>query len=159
MKFELNHVKAWAAAGIAVIFLSVSAASAQDTRQVTEPKIPSSCTMLNAQLRGTGDKSDKLADSDESKLDTTRIQKAIDGCKAGQAVELKSAGANNAFLTGPLELHEGVTLLIDKGVTLCTSTAPPRKPRSRSAPAEPAPRSALSSLLRQASHPRAAAVR
>jgi polygalacturonase len=122
MKFELNHVKAWAAAGAAaVMFLSGSVASAQDTRQVMEPKIPAACTTLNAQIHATGD---KLADADESKLDTTRIQKAIDGCKAGQAVELKSTGANNAFLTAPLELHEGVTLLIDKGVTLFGSRDP-----------------------------------
>jgi polygalacturonase len=33
-------------------------------------------------------------------------------------VELKTGGANNAFLTGPLEMRAGVTLLIDEGVTL-----------------------------------------
>jgi len=34
------------------------------------------------------------------------------------AVELKTAGGNDAFLTGPLEMRTGVTLLVDKGVTL-----------------------------------------
>ena len=48
----------------------------------------------------------------------------MDGCKAGQAVELKGAGENNAFLTGPLELRSGVTLLIDEGVTLYGSRDP-----------------------------------
>ena len=57
------------------------------------------------------------------------IQEAIDGfaakCKPGQAVEL-AAGAKgaNAFLSGPFELKEGVTLLVDKGVTLFASRNP-----------------------------------
>jgi polygalacturonase len=33
-------------------------------------------------------------------------------------VELRTAAGNNAFLTGPLEMRTGVTLLVDKGVTL-----------------------------------------
>src|ERR1700730_859913 len=101
-----------------VIVLLVTIAStvnAQDTRQVIEPKIPSSCTQLPAQLRATGD---KLDEADESKLDTARIQSALDKCKPGMAVELKPASGNNAFLSGPLEMRTGVTLLIDEGVTL-----------------------------------------
>ena len=89
-------------------------AKAQDTRQVTEPKIPASCVQLPAQLRAM---SDKLAEADEGKLDTTRIQSALDKCKPGMAVELKPSSGNNAFLTGPLEMRTGVTLLIDEGVT------------------------------------------
>jgi len=88
---------------------------AQDTRQVTEPKIPQSCTQLAAQLRAV---SDKLTEADEGKLDTARIQGALDRCKPGMAVELKPASGNNAFLTGPLEMRTGVTLLVDEGVTL-----------------------------------------
>ena len=34
------------------------------------------------------------------------------------AVELKEQSGKNAFLTGPLELRTGVTLLVDEGVTL-----------------------------------------
>jgi polygalacturonase len=94
---------------------------AQDTRQVTEPKIPASCTQLSAQLRAVGD---KLAEADESKLDTARIQSALDKCKPGTAVELKPASGNNAFLSGPLEMRTGVTLLIDEGVTLFGSRDP-----------------------------------
>src|ERR1700728_1232171 len=92
-----------------------STAHAQDTRQVTEPTIPASCVQLPAQLRAV---SDKLAEADESKLDTARIQSALDKCKPGMAVELKPASGNNAFLSGPLEMRTGVTLLIDEGVTL-----------------------------------------
>ena len=93
----------------------------QDTRTVTEPVIPKSCVVLPAMLRVTAD---KVAEADEEKLDTARIQKAMDGCKAGQAVELKQQRGNNAFLTGPLELRSGVTLLIDEGVTLYGSRDP-----------------------------------
>jgi polygalacturonase len=94
---------------------------AQDTRQVTEPKIPPSCTVLRAELHATNN---ALAEADEEKLDTLRIQKAMDKCAPGKAVELRSAGENNAFLSGPLQLREDVTLLIDKGVTLYASRNP-----------------------------------
>src|SRR5271154_2532807 len=89
--------------------------AAQDTRQVTEPMIPASCVQLPAQLRAVRD---QVAPSDEGKLDTARIQSALDKCKPGMAVELVPASGNNAFLTGPLEMRTGVTLLIDEGVTL-----------------------------------------
>ncbi len=92
-------------------------ARAQDTRQVTEPKIPPACAQLTAQLL-TNKTNNNIAEADEGKLDTERIQAALDKCGPGKAVELKIGGANNAFLTGPLEMRTGVTLLIDEGVTL-----------------------------------------
>src|SRR5258707_8026436 len=98
-----------------VLFPIAATVRAQDTRQVIEPKIPASCMQLPAQLRAMGD---KLAEADEGKLDTARIQSALDKCKPGMAVELKPADGNNAFLSGPLEMRTGVTLLIDEGVTL-----------------------------------------
>jgi polygalacturonase len=88
---------------------------AQDTRTVVEPKIPASCVHLAAELRSVNS---KLAEADERKLDTARIQAALDSCKPGMAVELRPASGNNAFLSGPLEMRTGVTLLIDEGVTL-----------------------------------------
>jgi polygalacturonase len=99
----------------------LQAAGAQDTRSVKEPVIPASCMVLNARLQAIAD---KVAEADENKLDTDRIQKAMDGCKSGMAVELKVQGENNAFLTGPLELRSGVTLLVDEGVTLYGSREP-----------------------------------
>jgi polygalacturonase len=111
------------ACGVAAM---VSGAWAQDTRTVTEPKIPAACVKLEAKLSATGD---TLKEADETKEDTAAIQAAIDGfaakCQPGQAVEL-AAGAKgaNAFLSGPLELKEGVTLLVDKGVTLFASRDP-----------------------------------
>src|SRR5215469_11065826 len=98
------------------LFLAfVLSASAQDGRHVTEPRIPKSCTKLEASLQAVNN---KLGEADESKLDTDRIQKALDTCKPGMAVELAPSKSSNAFLTAPLEMRTGVTLLIDKGVTL-----------------------------------------
>ena len=104
----------------------VSGAWAQDTRVVTEPKIPAACVKLEAKIVAVGD---ALKEADEANADTARIQETIDGfaakCQPGQAVEL-AAGAKgaNAFLSGPIELKEGVTLLVDKGVTLFASRDP-----------------------------------
>ena len=94
---------------------------AQDTRTVTEPVIPPSCAQLPAMLQSVGEKIDP---ADEGKLDTERIQSAMDKCKPGMAVELKEQSGKNAFLTGPLELRSGVTLLVDEGVTLFGSRDP-----------------------------------
>jgi polygalacturonase len=107
--------------GLAWTLAACGAALAQDTRVVNEPVIPPSCVQLPAMLQSVGD---KLDEADEQKLDTARIQAALDGCKSGQAVELKEQSGKNAFLTGPLELRSGVTLLVDEGVTLYGSRDP-----------------------------------
>jgi polygalacturonase len=94
---------------------------AQDTRTVVEPKIPAICKVLMASTHAnTG----TFQESDESKLDTLRIQSALDTCPKGQAVALDVDGPLNAFLSGPLQLREDVTLLIDKGATLYASRDP-----------------------------------
>lgn len=98
-----------------VILLLAGAAFGQDQRMVAEPKIPAPCVRLSAQLQAMNN---DIAPVDEGRLDTARIQAALDKCKRGMAVELAASGANDAFLTGPLEMQSGVTLLIDKGVTL-----------------------------------------
>src|SRR5260370_35996150 len=108
--------------GVAVFCVGIGVAAglparAQDTRQVTEPNIPPACAQLTAQL-WTNKTNNNIGEADEGKLDTERIQAALDKCGRGKAVELKIGGANNAFLTGPLEMRTGVTLLIDEGVTL-----------------------------------------
>jgi polygalacturonase len=92
----------------------VLAAAAQDARVVTEPRIPRACTEVLA-----GDPA-AFADGD----DTARIQSAIDACPARQAVRLAADGARGTFLSGPLELKQGVTLWIDRGATLHASTNP-----------------------------------
>ena len=98
---------------------------AQDARNVTEPKIPPACAKLEAALTAINDgRFNTLASADEQKPDTARIQKALDSCGKGKGVELKLHGASNAFLSGPLELRGGVTLVIDKGVTLFETLDP-----------------------------------
>lgn len=95
-------------------------AIAQDTRTVTEPKIPASCTTLKAVLTAPHG----IEAADETKLDTERLQNAIDACGKGKAVELAPEGARNAFLIAPIHLKKGVTLLVDRGVTLYGSRNP-----------------------------------
>ena len=99
----------------AILFLAVLPLLGQDTRTVIEPTIPKSCAVLSSAL------SAPIPEAGENKPDTKRIQQAMDICPEGQAVELKPGGSNKAFLTGPLELRKGVTLLIDAGATLYAS--------------------------------------
>ena len=103
-----------------VVAGSVARLSAQDTRTVTEPIIPKVCATLRAELVA----SRGIEPAEEAKLDTARLQKAIDGCGEGKAVELAADGDHDAFLSGPIELRRGVTLLVDKKVTLYGSRNP-----------------------------------
>ena len=105
--------------GLAVAGCAGLAATAQDARTVTEPVIPPSCTVLTAQTAIVNGEP-----ASETNLDTSRIQSAMAGCAAGQAVELAASGGNNAFLSGPLVIPAGVTLLVDGGVTLFGSRNP-----------------------------------
>ena len=82
---------------------------------MTEPKFPQVCASLTATLTA---QNSQLPEEAELHLDTARIQQAIDHCVAGRAVELRSDGAHNAFLSGPLELKPSVTLLVTAGTTL-----------------------------------------
>jgi polygalacturonase len=105
----------------ALAFTFATSLSAQDTRTVVEPYFPQRCATLDAQLQTAGH---TLAPADEQKLDTARIQKAIDKCGKGRAVLLHVNEQNNAFLTGPLELRPEVTLIVGVGVTLFASRDP-----------------------------------
>ena len=106
---------------LALVLSASSLLLAQDTRNVTEPVLPPVCTTLPAQITATAT---GLAEADEQKLDTTRIQNALDHCGKGHAVTLHAEGSANAFLSGPLELRQGVTLLVERGVTLYASRDP-----------------------------------
>lgn len=108
-------------AGFAAFVIVPLASLAQDTRKISEPSFPPSCVLLSARLQATGN---ALAEADEAKPDTERIQRALDSCATGEAVELKPDGNKNAFLSGPLELRTGVTLLVDRGATLYASRNP-----------------------------------
>lgn len=94
---------------------------AQDTRTVTEPRIPRACTTLDAALAAPDG---VLSDADERRLDTARIQQAIDACAPGQAVVLRARGHRSVFLTGPLTLKSGVTLVVSAHTVLAASRDP-----------------------------------
>ena len=63
----------------------------------------------------------RINPTDETRLDTVRIQRALDHCAAGETLKLVAQGTSSAFLSGPLQLRNGVTLMIDGGVTLFAS--------------------------------------
>jgi polygalacturonase len=94
---------------------------AQDRRTVAEPHIPAVCTKLEAALSAPHG---LLSDADEQRTDTARIQKAIDHCGDGKAVELRGLGDRNVFLATPFHLQPGVTLLIDANTVLYASRNP-----------------------------------
>jgi len=92
------------------LFLSaISGAIAGDTRSVSEPVVPQSCQMLKAS---------GAADS------TSYIQDALNACTSGKAVYLTAATGSSAFYSGPLKLPSGVSLRVDKGVTLLAIANP-----------------------------------
>jgi polygalacturonase len=94
----------------------------QDTRKVAEPAIPAACAVLAARL--SVERGPTLAAADESRQDTARIQQALDRCPAGHAVALEAEGSHRAFLTGPVQLPSGVTLLVRAGAILFASRNP-----------------------------------
>ena len=91
-----------------------------DSRTVTEPSFPAVCTVLNASLTAVNNDIPASVDSTVTNPDGARIQAALNSCAGtGQAVELSvSSGGNDAFLSGPLSMPSGVTLLVDPGVVL-----------------------------------------
>lgn len=108
-------------ASIFLGFVLASPLAAQDAAAVVEPFFPPLCSTVDAQLVAPGG---KLAPGDEQKVDTARIQKAIDKCGRGRAVRLRVDEEKNAFLSGPLVLKQEVALILDRGVTLFASREP-----------------------------------
>ncbi len=95
---------------------------AQDTRKVDEPSIPPPCATLEAKIGRAGL---SIAPEDEDELDTSRIQEAIDRCSPGHAVVLsRASNRKDAFLSGPLQLRQGVVLAIAGGAVLYASRNP-----------------------------------
>jgi polygalacturonase len=100
---------------VIVLLLTGGGVCAEDRRNVTEPVIPPICASLTATNSWP---------LHEDKSDTARIQATLDQCQTGRAVELKTGGENDSFLSGPLFFHRGVTLLVSAGVTLYASRNP-----------------------------------
>ncbi|HVV16032.1 MAG TPA: glycosyl hydrolase family 28 protein [Polyangia bacterium] len=87
---------------------------AGDSNLPAEPSLPASvCTTLSATKAVAANGLPA-----EANADTTAIQTALSGCGAGKAVKLVPSGGNDAFLIGPIRVPAGVTLWVDKGVTL-----------------------------------------
>jgi len=120
----------WFSLAVLLVFVALQLAApqldAQDTRKVVEPTIPPACVMLKAVFSNAIATSGTIeAHAVKSAVeDTSRIQHALDHCAKGHSVELSLDDANTAFLSGPLQLHPGVTLLVDKSVTLYASRNP-----------------------------------
>ncbi len=106
---------------LVLLVSGVPALHAQDARRVVEPHIPLACVVLQARLAAV----DGLLPADaEKETDTTRIQQALDRCAAGTSVELRASGNKQVFLSGPLTLRSGVTLVVDANTSLAASTNP-----------------------------------
>jgi polygalacturonase len=106
---------------VTLLAFSALALQAQDTRTVTEPHIPAACVTLDAKIAAPHG---EIAEKDEQQTDTARIQAAMDHCTAGQAVVLHASGKKNVFLSGPLTLHTGVTLVVEANTALVASRDP-----------------------------------
>jgi hypothetical protein len=116
-----NHTQQYAFPLLAASGLFVFSAilSAQDTRTVREPVFPPVCATVSARLAIIDGEP-----SSETEFDTKRIQDAMDACAQGKAVELASSGGKNAFLIAPISIPNGITLLVDGGVTVFASRNP-----------------------------------
>ena len=108
---------------MAVPFLFLPAVMpGQDTRTVTEPSIPPACAAVKAKI---GRAASSIDPADEGKLDTSRIQAALDSCPPGHSVVLQRASERtDAFLSAPLTLRKGVVLVVDRGAYLYASRNP-----------------------------------
>ncbi|MGP0038711.1 MAG: glycoside hydrolase family 28 protein, partial [Solirubrobacteraceae bacterium] len=94
-----------------------------DPRHVRRPSVPPPCRFVFA---GVSTSTGTFSARDESNPpDTQRIQAALDACAGtGRAVELVPRWDQDAFLSGPLTVHEGEVLVVDGGTTLYASLNP-----------------------------------
>jgi len=118
---------------VSLPLLAAFALHTQDTRTVSEPKIPPACVTLRADVAANHG---VIALADEQKLSTARIQDALDHCTAAQSgdpgaaslssrsVILRAHGKKNVFLISPLTLRPGVTLVVSKNTALVASRDP-----------------------------------
>jgi Glycosyl hydrolases family 28/Bacterial Ig-like domain (group 3)/MBG domain (YGX type) len=100
--------------------VEAAAVATGDTRTVAEPAFPAVCQQLNAAITMVNNDIPTSVDATVTNPDGARIQAALAACSGtGEAVELSVDGmGDNAFLSGPLSMPSGVTLLVDPGVVL-----------------------------------------
>ena len=118
---------------LALVTAGTASLRAQDLRNVQEPVFPATCAVVHAPLRSTGDGpwiAPEVATQDaESAAETKAIKDGLQQCAegpSGQALELALGRDSdyNAFLLDPVTLPEGVSLIIDGGVTVFASRDP-----------------------------------
>lgn len=93
---------------------------------ISEPSLPSqACATLPAHFTSQKGSLDHVdGDGQNPHPDQKAIQSAIDHCTKGAVKLVTGPQGEDAFLTGPLTLKSGVTLWVDKGVTLYASRNP-----------------------------------
>lgn len=92
-----------------------------DSRHVSQPTVPATCSSLASNLDTPSGRA-FASGSEADPPDTGRIQDALNRCAgSGKAVALAASGGHNAFLSGPLTVKPGETLLISSGTTLFAS--------------------------------------
>ncbi|MGZ3304728.1 MAG: glycoside hydrolase family 28 protein [Asticcacaulis sp.] len=93
---------------------------------VAEPSYPAKiCATLPAALTSKdGSIDDYDADGKSTHPDRDRVQSAIEHCDGGAVKLVAGPKGEDAFLISPIILKSGVTLWIDKGVTLYASRDP-----------------------------------
>jgi polygalacturonase len=118
----VNVRLSWPGTLVAVVLLiSSSTLPGQDMRKGTEPHIPAACATLDASIAAD---QGVILPEDERKLDTERIQRAIDNCGAGKAEVMSKSGKRNVLLAAPITLRSGVTLVLDANTALVASRDP-----------------------------------
>lgn len=98
-----------------------------DRRVVIEPQLPvTTCATVSARLAMPDGSASASDESDPP--DTSRLQQALDSCaqtgNAIVAVKLVATGSSTAFLSGPLTIPQGVSLVLDSNVVLYASLNP-----------------------------------
>jgi polygalacturonase len=107
-----------------LLFALAACLPAQDTRTVVEPKYPTACKVLYAQLL-PHDGMLPEEPIERHYRDNVRIEKAMDACPAGKAVVLHAnKNGRNVFLISPLRLRPGVTLIVDASAAVWGSRDP-----------------------------------
>ncbi|HEY1572617.1 MAG TPA: glycosyl hydrolase family 28 protein [Pseudonocardiaceae bacterium] len=93
-----------------------------DSRLVSRPTVPAVCATVTSTLPTPASRTFSST-QEATPPDTSRIQTALNSCLAtGKAVVLAAAGSDTAFLSGPLKVGGGETLLVSPGVTLFASS-------------------------------------
>ena len=104
---------------LVTLALCAQTAFAQDQRNVIEPRMPAVCTIITANYTAR-----EATAAVEPNVETAKIQAALDQCPQGQAVQLAANNERDSFVAGPLRIPSGVSLRIDRDVTLYASRNP-----------------------------------